>query len=622
MSNWIFNGIILSATWQGVAIADAYIASATTWNSKQVAYTSLSTLGLLANASGWLQNNGSGTFTWSTPTKSDVGLGSVENTALSTWAGSTNLITLGTITTGIWHGTAIAHAYLAPTFGTTAGTFCQGNDSRLSDSRAPTGSAGGDLAGSSYPNPTLAAIITAGGPTGDATHVAQITYDAKGRLTAVSSVSIQIAESQVTSLTSDLALKAPLASPTFTGTPAAPTAAADTNSTQIATTAFVLGQLGTSTPIVNGTGAAGSGKRMSREDHVHPTDTSRLLGGSATLTITGDQTAMTCGTLDVEITGSADYWKIQGITAGVNGQLLHLTNVGTKDILICHESASATAANRINMPRPLYVDFILRPGDTYILKYDGTKARWLLVSGYELFLRDQRYVTCIPDDFCGGAANGANNNNGEMGWVPSGTGTTTRVNSAGRAGVISLNCTAAATDRAHVLSNGVHYLPGTDDQVVYVALVSIPTLSTASNEFFFAIGIGNVVGGMNMTLITASASGIQFAGIQYRRGGSTKWAGICTNMNGLNGTEQATNDTVTAGQWDELIGIMDYGNTVFTPYVNGNAGTAITTNLPDATNGMFVGNIYFYCSAHASGTQNALIDGATVWIIRRKRKTA
>jgi hypothetical protein len=35
---------------------------------------------------------------------------------------------------------------------------------------------------------------------------------------------------------------APLSSPTFTGTPAAPTAAADTNTTQLATTAFVIGQ--------------------------------------------------------------------------------------------------------------------------------------------------------------------------------------------------------------------------------------------------------------------------------------------------------------------------------------------------------------------------------------------
>ena len=36
--------------------------------------------------------------------------------------------------------------------------------------------------------------------------------------------------------------RAPLASPTFTGTPAAPTAAVDTNTTQLATTAFVIGQ--------------------------------------------------------------------------------------------------------------------------------------------------------------------------------------------------------------------------------------------------------------------------------------------------------------------------------------------------------------------------------------------
>lgn len=42
-----------------------------------------------------------------------------------------------------------------------------------------------------------------------------------------------------TTITSALALKAPLASPTFTGTPVAPTATAGTNTTQIATTAFV-----------------------------------------------------------------------------------------------------------------------------------------------------------------------------------------------------------------------------------------------------------------------------------------------------------------------------------------------------------------------------------------------
>ena len=118
-----------------------------------------------------------------------------------------------------------------------------------------------------------------------------------------------IAQSQVTNLTSDLALKAALASPaltgsptaptqsasdnstkiattayadaavgskassaspTLTGTPVAPTAAVDTNTTQIATTAFVLAQAAAATPIVAGTGAVGTSTRYARGDHVHP----------------------------------------------------------------------------------------------------------------------------------------------------------------------------------------------------------------------------------------------------------------------------------------------------------------------------------------------------------------
>ena len=45
----------------------------TTFNGKQAAYTNLTTIGSLANGAGWLYNNGSGTFSYSTPTASDVG---------------------------------------------------------------------------------------------------------------------------------------------------------------------------------------------------------------------------------------------------------------------------------------------------------------------------------------------------------------------------------------------------------------------------------------------------------------------------------------------------------------------------------------------------------------------
>ena len=97
--------------------------------------------------------------------------------------------------------------------------------------------------------------------------------------------------SDVTGLQSALDAKAPLASPGLTGTPTAPTAANDTNTNQIATTAFVLGQASVTAPGMDGTAAVGSSSRFARADHVHPTDTSRAPLASPALT--GTPTAPT-----------------------------------------------------------------------------------------------------------------------------------------------------------------------------------------------------------------------------------------------------------------------------------------------------------------------------------------
>jgi hypothetical protein len=56
-----------------------------------------------------------------------------------------------------------------------------------------------------------------------------------------------------TTMTNALAGKAPLASPTFTGTPSAPTATAGTNTTQIATTAFVQAAVPAAVPAASDT---------------------------------------------------------------------------------------------------------------------------------------------------------------------------------------------------------------------------------------------------------------------------------------------------------------------------------------------------------------------------------
>lgn len=67
------------------------------------------------------------------------------------------------------------------------------------------------------------------------------------------------------------------ASPTFTGIPISTTAAADTNTTQIATTAYVVGQASGSTPSPLGIASAGSSLKYARADHVHQFPTVDLI---------------------------------------------------------------------------------------------------------------------------------------------------------------------------------------------------------------------------------------------------------------------------------------------------------------------------------------------------------
>lgn len=120
-SNDVPNTIPSNATWNGQTIGVAYGGTGlTTCALGDLIYGSaantLSALtGNTTTTKKFLSQTGTGSVSaapaWNTVSKSDVGLGSVENTALSTWAGSSNITTLGTIATGTWQGTAIGAIY-------------------------------------------------------------------------------------------------------------------------------------------------------------------------------------------------------------------------------------------------------------------------------------------------------------------------------------------------------------------------------------------------------------------------------------------------------------------------------------------------------------------------------
>ena len=107
---------------------------------------------------------------------------------------------------------------------------------------------------------------------------------AQGYLTTAPVTSVAGRTGAITLDVADVSGAAPTASPTLTGTPLSTTAAADTNTTQIATTAFVVGQASSTSPVMDGTAAVGTSLKYARADHVHASDTSKANLDSPTFT--------------------------------------------------------------------------------------------------------------------------------------------------------------------------------------------------------------------------------------------------------------------------------------------------------------------------------------------------
>lgn len=176
--------------------------------------------------------------------------------------------------------TAIGAGTSSLAIGVTGSTAAAGNDSRLSDARTPTAhasthaSAGSDpvtLAASQIGSGTVATArlgsgtadstkflrgdqswaVPGGGGTVTSVTAGDSTVTVAGTSADPTIAVNAIAESKVTNLVTDLAAKAPLAGPTFTGTVTIPTATAADSSTKAASTAFVQGEITAKAPLAS-----------------------------------------------------------------------------------------------------------------------------------------------------------------------------------------------------------------------------------------------------------------------------------------------------------------------------------------------------------------------------------
>jgi len=257
---------------------------------------------------------------WHTLVKGDIGLGNVENTALSTWAGSSSLTTLGTIGAGVWQGSPVTGQFggtginnsgktitLGGSFATSgafpltftlsgstnvtlpvSGTLVNSSVTTLSSlagvgtitSGTWQGGIVGPIFGGTGVNNGISTITLAGPlvttgaftTTLTATGTTAVTLPTSGTLYGTQAGSITSAQ-LLASLTDETGTGTAVfsASPALTGTPTAPTAAPGTNTTQIATMAAI--QAATGAAIPSGGLAAGT---------YTPTLISTSLGGIVT----------------------------------------------------------------------------------------------------------------------------------------------------------------------------------------------------------------------------------------------------------------------------------------------------------------------------------------------------
>ena len=158
---------------------------------------------------------------------------------------------------------------------------------------------------------------------------------------------------------------APLASPTLTGVPAAPTAAADTNTTQIATTAYVVGQGYLKSATASSTYAPLTGASLTRPVLTSAFETNSVSATQAT------------GTVNVDLSTAAVHYYTANAAANWTFNFRGNSSTTLNSILSVGQSATVaflvTNGSTAYYPNAFQIDGVTLTGGTAV-KWQGGSA--------------------------------------------------------------------------------------------------------------------------------------------------------------------------------------------------------------------------------------------------------
>ena len=270
--------------------------------------------------------------------KSMVGLGNVENTALSTWAGSGNITSLGTVTSGsapasdvyTWAKQSSKPTYNALEIGLGNVT----NESKATMFASPTFTGTVTVPTPLSTSNTTVAASTAYVTSAVSTAISSLVNGAGAALDTLKELSDALGGDSnfATSVSTALGLKAPLASPTFTGSVTIPAGASISGFALLASPSFTTPTLGVATatsinkmaitaPTTGSTLAVADGKTFTVNNSITiaGTDSTTITLPSTTGTVALNNQTFFLGTTSVAINrASATGQTLNGVSIDGN----------------------------------------------------------------------------------------------------------------------------------------------------------------------------------------------------------------------------------------------------------------------------------------------------------------